>query len=134
MKLSSTIEALPWQPITPGFQMKVIRGGTSDDDTRVLLLRVEPGTVIERHRHTGEVHALNLAGQRELETGEIIGPGAYVYEPSGNVDSWRAIGDEPCIVFLTARGAIEYLDGEGKVTRRSTTRTVTERYAAYLPA
>jgi len=128
-KLSDAIENLPWLAIKPGFDMKVVRGGDSDDDTRVLVLRVQPGTVIERHRHTGEIHALNLSGQRKiLDTGEVIGPGGYVYEPPGNEDSWMAVGDEPLVVFLTARGAIEYIDERGQVTLRSTTTTVTARW------
>src|SRR5512140_1262458 len=99
--LSPAIDALPWQPIHPGFSLKLVRGGATDDDTRVLLLRIEPGTVISRHRHGGEIHALNLRGTRRiLDSGEDIGPGGYVYEPPGNVDSWMAIGDEPVIVFL----------------------------------
>ncbi|HEU4727611.1 MAG TPA: cupin domain-containing protein [Kofleriaceae bacterium] len=131
--LSPAIAALPWQPVSPGFSLKLVRGSSSNDDTRVLLLRVEPGTVIARHRHSGEVHALNLAGTRELlDTGEIVGPGGYVYEPSGNVDSWRAVGDEPAIVFLTARGTIEYLDERGEAISRSTTASVSERYRAFI--
>jgi quercetin dioxygenase-like cupin family protein len=133
MKLSSAIEALPWQLISPGFELKVIHGGASDHDTRALLLRVAPGTRIEKHRHTGEIHALNLAGTRQiLETGQVVGPGEYVYEPPGNVDSWVATGDEPAIVFLTARGALEYLDERGDVLRRSTTTSVTASYERYL--
>jgi len=131
--LSEAIEGLPWLAIKPGFDMKVVRGGDSDDDTRVLLLRVQPGVVIERHRHTGEIHALNLAGERKiLETGEVIGPGGYVYEPPGNEDSWMAIGDEPLVVFLTARGAIEYIDERGQVTARSTTTSVTAKWQALV--
>jgi 2,4'-dihydroxyacetophenone dioxygenase len=130
--MTSFFDALPWQPIHPGFSLKVIRGGATDDDTRVLLLRVEPGTVIAKHRHRGEIHALNLAGTRELiESGEIVGPGGYVYEPPGNEDSWRAIGDVPVIIYLTARGAIEYVDERGQVLRRSTTTSVTEGYARF---
>lgn len=126
---ADTIENLPWLTIRPGFDMKVVRGGDSDDDTRVLVLRVQPGIVIERHRHTGEIHALHLAGQRKiLDTGEVIGPGGYVYEPPGNEDSWMAIGDEPLVVFLTARGAIEYIDERGEVTARSTTTSVTAKW------
>ena len=125
------LAALPWQPVRPGFALKVVRGGDRDADTRVLLLRVESGTVIRRHRHAGEVHALNLAGTRELDTGERIGPGGYVYEPPGNVDEWRAVGDEPCVVFLTARGAIEYVDDPGP-SPRSTTPSVTASYAAFV--
>jgi quercetin dioxygenase-like cupin family protein len=129
--LSPAIEALPWQPVRPGFDIKLIRGG-SDDDTRVQLLRLQPGTLIPKHRHTGEVHALNLAGSRELlDTGEVIGPGGYVYEPPGNVDSWRAVGDEPLIVFVTVRGAIEYVDERGAVTGRTTTGSASEGYRAF---
>jgi quercetin dioxygenase-like cupin family protein len=130
--LSPALDALPWQPVSPGFHLKVVRGSSDDNDTCVLLLRLEPGTVIARHRHAGEIHALNLAGSREiLDTGEVIGPGGYVYEPPGNVDSWRAIGDDPVIVFLTARGAIEYIDGRDQVLSRSTTASVSERYRAF---
>jgi quercetin dioxygenase-like cupin family protein len=129
--LSPAIDALPWQPIRPGFSLKVIKPG-ADDETAVLLLRLEPGTVIARHRHTGEIHALNLAGSREiLDTGEVIGPGGYVYEPPGNVDSWRAIGDTPVIVFLTRSGAIEYLDERGGVKSSTTSRDVSEGYRAF---
>ncbi len=59
-----------------------------------------------------------------------IPPGVW----GGNVDNWRAVGDEPCIIFLTARGAVEYLDARGAVTRRSTTTSVTERYRALDPS
>lgn len=124
--------ALPWQPIFPGFSLKLLRGG-DDEDTRALLLRVEPGTVIAKHRHFGEVHALNLEGSREiLDTGNVIGPGGYVYEPDGNVDSWRATGDVPCIVFVTVRGAMDYLGENGQSTSRSTTRTLTESWRRFL--
>lgn len=125
-------ESLPWQPVFPGFSLKLLHGGT-DDDTRAVLLRLEPGTVISRHRHTGEVHAYNLAGSRKiLETGEVVGPGGYVYEPAGNVDSWMAVGDEAAVVFVTVRGAIEYLDESGEVTSRFTTSSATESYRRFV--
>ncbi len=122
---------LPWQPLSPGFSLKLLHGA-DDRDTRALLLRLEPGTVIDKHRHHGEVHALNLAGWRKiLETGEVIGPGGYVHEPAGNVDSWMAIGDEPVIVFVTVQGAMESLDERGQVIDCSTTSTIAEAYARF---
>jgi quercetin dioxygenase-like cupin family protein len=124
--------ALPWQPLRPGFAVKVIRGCTSDDETRAVLLRLEPGTVIPRHRHEGEVHALNLAGSRELDTGEVIGPGGYVYEPPGNVDSWKAVGDVPLVVFVTVRGAIVYLDDAGATIAATTNTGATAAYARFV--
>jgi 2,4'-dihydroxyacetophenone dioxygenase len=126
--------SLPWQPISPGFSLKLLRGG-SDDDTRVLLLRVDPGTVISRHRHEGEVHAFNLAGSRTiLETGQVIGPGGYVYEPPGNVDSWMGVGDEPALVLVTVRGAMVTLGDNGQGEVRTTTGSATESYQAFLRA
>jgi quercetin dioxygenase-like cupin family protein len=121
-------ESLPWIPLGPGESVKPLRV-FGKGDGRVLLLRLEPGTLVPRHRHLGEVHAVNLAGRRELlETGEVIGPGGYVYEPAGNVDSWRAVGDEPVVVHIVARGAMEYLDAAGRVTQRDTAASLFERY------
>ena len=121
----------PWLPVQPGFDLQLLRGG-GDDDTRALLLRLQPGTTIELHRHGGEVHAYNVAGHRRiLQTGQNIGPGEYVYEPPGNVDSWMAVGDEPLIVFVTVRGPIEYVDEQGNVLRSSTTASLTQAYAQH---
>ena len=121
-------DALPWVPLAPGFSFKLLRA-PSDDDTWVEMLRLDPGTVIPRHRHTGEVHAYQLAGQRELiDDGTVVGPGSYVFEPAGNVDSWRAVGDVPLIIFVTVRGAIEYLDDHDTVLRRSTALSASEHY------
>jgi 2,4'-dihydroxyacetophenone dioxygenase len=124
-------ESLPWIPIGPGQSFKplcVFREGQG----RVLLLRLDPGTLVPRHRHLGEVHALNLSGRRRLlETGETIGPGGYVYEPAGNVDTWMAVGDEPVVVHIVAHGAMEYLDEEGQVTRRDTAESLLETYRSH---
>lgn len=87
----------------------------------VELMRLMPGVKLGWHRHTGEVHAYNLQGQRRLCTGEIVGPGDYVHESAGNVDWWEAVGDEPLIVYVVVMGEVEYLDDHGAVSRRITT-------------
>src|SRR6185436_6257336 len=84
--------SMPWIPLCPGQSFKPLRFFPNDRG-RVLLLRVEPGTVVALHRHLGEVHGFHLAGARKLDSIEIVGPGVYVYEPAGNVDSWEAVGD-----------------------------------------
>ena len=126
--------SLPWAPISPGLSFKPLRLST-DDSAWVLLLRIEPGTVVPRHRHTGEVHVFNVAGHRKLlETGEVVGPGGYVYEPQGNVDSWMAVGDEPAVVHAIVEGAVEYLDEHDQVVRRSTATTARESYRRHCEA
>jgi quercetin dioxygenase-like cupin family protein len=124
-------ESIPWIPLGPGESFKPLRF-LSNDRGRVLLLRLDPGTVVPRHRHLGEVHGFNIAGSRKLiETGEIAGPGAYVYEPAGNVDSWMAVGDGPVIVHITSFGAMEYLGDDDQVLRRDTASSLHQIYLRY---
>jgi quercetin dioxygenase-like cupin family protein len=93
-------------------------------------MRLEPGSMVALHRHTGEVHAFNLSGTREIAgTGDRVGPGGYVYEPAGNVDEWGAVGDEPCIVHIKVTGAIEYLGEDGQVIETVSAKT---QHAVYL--
>jgi 2,4'-dihydroxyacetophenone dioxygenase len=124
-------ESLPWIPVAPGESIKPLRF-LSGNRGRVLLLRLEPGCVVPPHRHTGDVHAFNLEGSRELvDNGQVVGPGDYVYEPAGNADTWRVVGDSPCTVFIVTRGVMEYLDEQGDVVQRDTTETLRESYLRY---
>jgi len=68
------------------------------------LMRVEPGSTVPLHRHSGDVHAFNVAGAREiLGTGERVGPGNYVYEPAGTIDGRATVGDKPCVIYLKVK-------------------------------
>lgn len=111
-------ERMPWIPMgRPGLAFKPLRF-FRDGSGWMYLFRLEPGTLIPRHRHVGESHAFNISGSRKLlDTGEVIGPGTYVYEPPGNVDSWQVVGDEPLVLHITVKGAIEYLGEDGQVLR-----------------
>jgi 2,4'-dihydroxyacetophenone dioxygenase len=67
--------SLPWIPLGPGESFKPLHF-YPDNRARALLLRLEPGTVVPRHRHLGDVQAFNLSGQRQLDTGEVVGRAA----------------------------------------------------------
>lgn len=73
------------------------------------LIRLSPGTRLGLHRHTGEVHALTLAGERRLNDGLVVRPGDYIHEPAGNVDWWEATGTEELLVYVVVKGSVEYL-------------------------
>src|SRR5690348_11460238 len=124
---------VPWVPLSPGFSIKPLRF-FREGRGYTALLRLEPGTVIPPHRHTGDVHAINLEGRRELVTGEVIGPGGYVYEPPGNVDTWRAVGDEVVIVFVVLTGGVDYLTPEGAVAKSTSAVTLEATYRAHCAA
>jgi 2,4'-dihydroxyacetophenone dioxygenase len=87
----------------------------------VELMRLAPGTRLGLHRHTGEVHALTLAGERRLNDGRVVRPGDYIHEPSGNVDWWEASGSEELLVHVVVKGSVEYLGAHHRVLQRITT-------------
>jgi 2,4'-dihydroxyacetophenone dioxygenase len=120
---------LPWIPLAPGESFKPLRFFPNG---RALLLRLEPGTVVERHRHHGEVHAFNLSGTRLLiDTDDVVGPGGYVFEPNGNVDSWKAIGDEPVIVLIVSFGAMDYIGPDNEVLVSHSPSSLRDTYLRY---
>ncbi|HET7371660.1 MAG TPA: anti-sigma factor [Gammaproteobacteria bacterium] len=123
-------DAAPWVPLSAGkaFQPLQFFG---DDRGFVELLRLEPGCVMPLHRHTGEVHVFNVEGSRRLDSGESVGPGGYVYEPAGNVDSWEVVGDSTLVALTIVHGAVEYLDAGGTVIERFTANTLRDIYLRY---
>jgi 2,4'-dihydroxyacetophenone dioxygenase len=129
--LLTDAESVRWIPLGPGEAFKPLRF-LAGNRGRVLLLRLDVGCIVPPHRHTGDVHAFNLEGSRELiDSGQIVKAGDYVYEPAGNADTWRVVGEGPCTVFIATRGAMEYLDDEGNVIRRDTTDTMRETYERF---
>jgi 2,4'-dihydroxyacetophenone dioxygenase len=125
-----TSDSIPWVPLSDGKSFKPLRF-LSEDRGFVELLRLAPGEEVPLHRHSGEVHAINLQGSRELGSGEVIGPGGYVYEPVGNVDSWKVLGDTPLIVLVVVMGVVEYLDANGEVASRWTASRLFDVYHRY---
>ena len=115
---------LPWMPLSAGVEVRLLR---LEGEERSLQLKVEPGVLMAPHRHEGAVNAYGLQGYRRLGTGEIAGPGSYVYEPAGNCDSWEAVGDEPCVVQISMAGRLTEV-ASGKSTDTSGLR---ERYLAW---
>jgi 2,4'-dihydroxyacetophenone dioxygenase len=121
--------SMPWIPAGPGKSFRPLHFAA---DRWSELMRLEPGSVVALHRHTGELHAFNVSGTREIiGTGEIVSPGGYVYEPAGTIGTWGATGDGPCVVHIKATGAIEYLGEDGQVTGTVTAATQRAVYLAW---
>ena len=56
-------DGMPWIATGPGKSFRPLRFGA---DGWSELMRLEPGSGVPLHRHTGEVHAFNLSGTREI--------------------------------------------------------------------
>jgi len=126
----ATAKDTPWIPMSPEKSWKPLRfleGGRGF----VELLRMRPGAIMPLHRHTGEIHAYNLAGTRTLCTGEVIGPGDYVYEPPGNTDWWRITGDEEMTALVVVIGAVEFLGPGGMVISRADAQSQRHAYETW---
>jgi 2,4'-dihydroxyacetophenone dioxygenase len=117
--------SLPWMPLGEGVWVRPLRFAGEE---RTLQLKVAPGVVIPPHRRDGHVHAFNVSGSRRLDTGAIAGPGAYVYEPPGNADSWACEGDEPCVVQISMTGRLTYVDASGREIDYTDTEKLRRQY------
>ena len=100
----------------------------------VELMRLAPGVRLGLHRHTGEVHALNLQGERRLNDGRVVRAGDYIHEPAGNVDWWEATGDEELLVHVVVKGEVEYLGAHHAVLQRITAADRIEDYRRHCAA
>lgn len=113
---------LPWIPAaTPGKWVRPLR--FLGDRGFVELLRMTPGTVMPLHRHVGEVHLHQFTGQRQLCSGQILGPGDYAYEPAGHVDWWKVVGEEDMVALAVVMGEIEFIAPGGEVRVRANVHT-----------
>lgn len=131
--LGVATDALPWIPaVTPGKWARPLR--FLGDRGFVELLRMTPGTVMPLHRHSGEVHVYQLAGQRRLGSGELLGPGDYVYEPTGNVDWWEAVGEDDLLALAVVMGTVEFLAPGGEVCGRADVHTQRADYVRHCRA
>lgn len=125
---------LPWVPSpVPGKSARPLRF-LSGNRGFVELLRMEPGLAMPPHRHTGETHVYMLAGRRRLCSGEVVGPGDYVHEPAGNVDSWEVVGDEPAVAFVVVMGEVEMLGPGGEVRGRASAAGQLSEYLRHCQA
>ena len=120
---------IPWVPLRAGMWMRPM---CFLDDGYSLQLRVSPGVRTGLHRHTGAVDSLTLSGRRRIySSDEMVGPGCFVHEPAGNEDDWGCEGDEDCIIQITLKGRVEYLNADGEVDHYTDTSTAQAVYLGF---
>ncbi|MFY9437799.1 MAG: 2,4'-dihydroxyacetophenone dioxygenase family protein, partial [Burkholderiaceae bacterium] len=102
----------------------------------VHLLRVNKAGLIQRHRHSGAVHAHTLKGRwHYLEHDWVAEEGGYVFEPPG--ETHTLVVPEGCNEMLTlffVHGALIFVDPDGKATGYDDVFTRIEKYRAHFEA
>ncbi len=99
----------------------------------VVRARFEPGVTIQRHKHTGEVHAFTTAGSwKYLEYPEVNTAGSYLFEPAGSVHTLQALEENEGIteVWFAVRGANLNLDDDDNVESVLDAQVILELYLA----
>ncbi|KAB2329566.1 cupin domain-containing protein [Cytobacillus depressus] len=110
---------IPWIPQTERSWFKPLRFDLTNGSW-INLLKVKPGGVVDRHRHTGgKVMAYTLQGQwRYLERDWVAKPGTFVFEPPGDIHTLTVDGDEDMITLFMLEGSLQYLDDNDKIIQQ----------------
>ena len=105
-----------WVPIAPGIWSRPLHLNTNFG-YYVHLLKVTRSGVLQRHRHSGAVHAYVLKGSwYYLEHDWVAHEGAYVFEPPGETHTLTVPDDcSEMLTLFTVFGTLTYVDPEGKV-------------------
>ncbi len=111
-------ENLPWVSDTPGYSFKLAHVDL-DSGLWVVRTRLEPGTALQTHRHTGNVLGFTIAGKwhyREYQ--HEYRRGSHIFEPANSVHTLEAPpdGEEPADIWFAVWGANLLLDDDGEIT------------------
>ena len=102
-------EKIPWALIWEGIELKMLRIG-EPTGTYTLLARFQPGVVLPKHRHFGDVHAFTLKGQWGYhEYDWVARAGDYVYEPPNSTHTLFVPEDatEPAeVMYIIDKGMV----------------------------
>jgi 2,4'-dihydroxyacetophenone dioxygenase len=122
-----------WAPVGPDTWSRPIHLNVTGG-FYVHLLRVRRSGVLQRHRHSGQVHALVMKGSwYYLEHDWIAKENSYVFEPPGETHTLVVPDDcEEMVTLFTVHGALMYVDVDGKSTGYDDVFTRIEKYREHF--
>jgi len=128
-----TEEQLPFVDIGDGSLLQVLQVDLAGG-VWVIRNRFTPGTIVQKHKHTGSVYAFTTAGAwHYLEYADDVSvAGSYLFEPAGSVHTLHVLDDneEMTDVIFTISGANLNLDAAGKVDYVIDATTIYDFYLA----
>lgn len=102
-------EAVPWALVWEGIEIKMLRIGEKSG-TYTLMTRLQPGVVLPKHRHFGDVHGYTISGRWGYQEYDWeAGAGDYVYEPPNSTHTLYVPEDETepaVIIFVVDKGMV----------------------------
>ncbi len=124
-----------WAPISEGIWSRPIHLNVTGG-FYVHLLRVRRSGLLQRHRHSGQVHAYVIRGKwLYLEHDWVARAGCYVFEPPGETHTLVVPDDcTDMVTLFTVHGALMYVDPQGNSTGYDDVFTRIEKYRAHFEA
>lgn len=122
-----------WVPVGPDTWSRPLHLSTSAG-FYVHMLRVRRSGVLQRHRHSGAVHAYVLKGSwYYLEHDWVAQAGSYVFEPPGETHTLVVPDDvTEMITLFTIHGALTYVDPQGQALGYDDVFTRIEKYREHF--
>ena len=132
-------DRVPYQKPQPwGMVPDMVVPDAVTDDERggfyVHLLKVKRSGLLQRHRHSGAVHAYVIRGRwHYLEHDWVAEQGSYIFEPPGETHTLVVPDDcTDMITLFTVNGALIYVDPQGNATGYDDVFARIERYRAHF--
>lgn len=129
------MDEIPWVPQGDRVWFKPLRFNLTSGQW-INLLKVTPGGVVNRHRHSGgQVMAYTIQGQwRYLEREWVAKPGTFVYEPPGDIHTLVVDGEEEMMTLFILEGTVQYLDDQDQLIYQDDVFSKMKRYLDYCEA
>lgn len=114
LAIAATDKILTWGPCPPIFsgacKIAVLHGDPAKANADILL-KVDAGAALPRHRHTSAERMILVDGQMRVTyegAAEVtLTPGNYAYGPAGLPHSARCDGKAPCYLFIAFEGPVD---------------------------
>lgn len=92
----------------PGMRVLPLATGPRRATTSAILVCLEPGGCIPRHRHLGDERILVFEGAFAVDDGRVVRAGEELHSPAGSIHSIpTVVGDAPCLCAIVGEGGIE---------------------------
>lgn len=111
-------DELPWIQLTPEVEFKLAKVNVAEG-LWIVRNRMQPGTRVQTHRHTGAVYAFTISGTWHYEESpdDVNSAGSFLFEPAGSTHTLvvPVEAGESADVWFTIFGANLNLDAEGHI-------------------
>ncbi len=123
-------EDIPWVDTGVGLELKLVQADIGAG-LWIVRNRLTPGTVVQKHKHTGQVFGYTLSGAwKYAEYPYVNRAGSFLYEPAGSIHTLTVLDDntEPTDVWFQIYGANLNLDADGNVESITDAGSIYEAY------